>query len=174
LTAIPEWKATLALAGVLAVACATGGSPGPKREPAQTALVGIWRLIRYADTPEGGAPVFAFGNPPVGLFVFTPEGYVSINLMRNPPAPDSASTDPDPDACLPAWYCSYFGTYKLDPAGGQWTTHVLGGNIPHYLGTDQRRSFVIRGDTLLIYETYAAGGRTVHAERVLVRAGNRP
>lgn len=171
---MPRWKHTLALAGLVAMACATAGSPVRKRDALPTPLTGSWSLIRYADTPDGGEPVFAFGNPPVGLFVFTPDAYVSINLMRNPPAPDSASTDPDPDACVPAWYCSYFGTYELDPTGKQWITHVLGGNIPHYLGTDQRRFFVIRGDTLIISETYAADGRTVHGERVLVRVGNRP
>ncbi len=159
----------LALVGVLATACATG-RPGPGREPQALTLVGSWRLVRYADTPQGGATVFAFGNPPSGLFVFTPDRYVSISLMRNPPAPDSANTDPDPDACVPAWYCSYYGTYDVDLGRGQWVTHVAGGNIPHYLGTDQRRSFVIRGDTLIISESYMSAGRTVRAERVLIRA----
>lgn len=119
--------------------------------------------------PDGGAPVYAFGNPPIGLFVFTADGHVSISLMRNPPTVGTATSDPDPDVCIPAWYCSYFGTYQYDPRGPSWTTLVVGGNIPNYLGTAQRRSFKINGDLLTISETYSAAGRTFHAKRVLRR-----
>ena len=28
-------------------------------------LVGTWRLIRYADTPQGGAPIYTFGKSPI-------------------------------------------------------------------------------------------------------------
>ena len=132
-------------------------------------LVGTWELKRYADTPEGGEPVYAFGNPPVGLFVFTREGHFTVSLMRNPPAIKEASQDPDPDACIPSWYCSYFGTYTYDPAAPSWTVHVTGGNIPNYLGTDQRRAFRLSGNILTIFETYTADGRRFHGERVLVR-----
>lgn len=132
-------------------------------------LIGTWELERYADTPEGGTPVYAFGNPPLGLFVFTADGHFSVSLMRNPPAVQEVSSDPDPDACIPSWYCSYFGTYTYDAAGPSWTTRVVGGNIPNYLGTDQRRTFTLRGTTLTISETYSADGQTFHGERVLRR-----
>ncbi len=132
-------------------------------------LVGTWELQQYVDAPEGGPPVYAFGNPPVGLFVFTSDGHVAISLMRNPPALGTESSDPDPDACIPAWYCSYFGTYAYDASGPSWTTHVVGGNIPNYLGTEQRRTFKINGDMLTISESYSAGGKTFHAKRVLRR-----
>jgi Lipocalin-like domain len=138
-------------------------------ESEKNPLVGTWQLEQYVDTPESGTPVYAFGNPPVGLFVFTADGHVSISLMRNPPAVGTDSSDPDQDACIPAWYCSYFGTYRYDPAGPSWTTHVAGANIPNYLGTDQRRTFMIKGDLLTISETYAADGKTFNAKRVLRR-----
>lgn len=64
-------------------------------------LIGTWQLEQYVDAPEGGTPVYAFGNFPVGLLVFTADGHVSISLMRNPPAVGTASSDPDPDACIP-------------------------------------------------------------------------
>ena len=136
--------------------------------PADNPLVGAWTLEKYVDTPEGGAPVFVFGERPSGLFVFTPDGHVSVNLMRNPPV-SRRGVDPDPDTCVPDWYCSYFGTYEHDPAEGTWTTHVTGGNISNYLGTDQRRRFRIEGDRMIISGTYRVGGRIVQAERVLRR-----
>ena len=135
----------------------------------KNALVGTWQLEEYVDAPDGGTPVYAFGNPPIGLFVFTVDGHVSISLMRNPPAVGTATSDPDPDACIPTWYCSYFGTYRYDPHGPSWTTHVLGGNIPNYLGTEQHRTFEIKGDLLTISETYSALGKTFHAKRMLRR-----
>jgi hypothetical protein len=52
---------------------------------------------------------------------------------------------------------------------GTWVTHVLGGNIPAYLGTDQSRTFRLNGNTLTISEAYMADGQHVRAERVLRR-----
>lgn len=151
----------------LLMAAAIAGQTEP---PPSNPLVGTWSLEKFVDTPEGGAPVFAFGEQPHGLFVFTEDGNVSINLMRNPPV-SSPGTDPDPDACIPDWYCSYFGTYELDPTGDSWVTRVTGANIPNYLGTEQRRRFRIEGDRMIISETYQVEGRTVQAERVLRRLG---
>ena len=46
----------------------------PVRATSATApnpLVGSWTLERYVDTPEGGAPIYAFGEHPSGLGKFT-------------------------------------------------------------------------------------------------------
>lgn len=137
--------------------------------PERATLVGSWRLTTYMDTPEGGEPVYAYGRNPIGLFIFTADGHVSINIMRNPPDVNAPTTDPDPDACSPVWYCAYFGTYSVDLAKGEWITHVVGGNIPAYLNTDQRRTFTLHGDQLTIHESYLEGGKRVYAVRVLVR-----
>ena len=132
-------------------------------------LVGIWRLIRYADTPKGGEPIHVFGESPIGQFIFTEDGHMSVHIMHNPPDPKGAVVDPDPEACIPSWYCGYFGTYTVDAKGHYWVTHVLGGNIPAYIGTDQKRSFKIVGGQLVISEAYISGDTPVTAERVLVR-----
>jgi Lipocalin-like domain len=133
------------------------------------ALVGTWRLISYIDTETGSEPVRAFGNAPVGQFVFTADGHAAISIMRNPPAPKQSTSDIDPDASIPAWYCSYFGTYRVDPDGHGWTLHVEGANIPSFIGTEQHRTFEIDGRHMIISETYQADGKTVRAERVLER-----
>lgn len=54
-----------------------------------------------------------------------------------------------------------------------WVTQVRGGNIPAYLGTDQRRHFSIRGGGLIIAESGEVGGKSVYRERVLVREPRR-
>ena len=151
----------------LLIASAVGAAePLPPDNP----LVGAWTLEKYVDVPEGGEPVYAFGQQPSGLFVFTADGHVSISLMRNPPVSDPGA-DPDSDACVPDWFCAYYGTYDYDPAEPAWVTHVQGANIPNYIGTDQRRRFRIENDRLIISETISLDGRTVQAERILRRLG---
>jgi hypothetical protein len=152
------------LAALLASSVPAHGSSAQK-DP----LMGAWELLEYVDVPEGGQPLNGFGSNPIGMFVFTPDGHVSISLMTNPRPTESATPYPDPDACVPDWYCSYFGSYTYDPKGPSWTTHVVGGNIPSYLGTDQRRQFKIEGDVLTISETYVSGGKTYHGRRLLRR-----
>lgn len=132
-------------------------------------LVGAWRLVRYVDTPEGAAPIYPFGKEPVGLWIFTADGHFSISIMRNPPEIDTATVDPDPDACIPGWYCAYFGTYTVSSGGGAWVTDVIGSNIPTFIGTDQTRSFSIHGDTLVVDAFYLEAGKRVHVQRVLTR-----
>ena len=132
-------------------------------------LVGTWRFTTFVDTPEGGQPVYAFGKNPIGYFVFTADGHVFLNLMRNPPNASVDGVDPDPDSCVPDWFCAYFGTYTLDRKKGVWVTHVLGSNMPNYLGTEQTRPFTLRGDKLSISEPYLANGKRVQAERILIR-----
>ncbi|WP_426197637.1 lipocalin-like domain-containing protein [Massilia sp. DWR3-1-1] len=163
--------AGLLLAGA-APAQAAANTAAPAARGAQ-ALTGVWRLLRYVDTPDGAPAIYAFGERPVGQFVFTREGHFSISIMRNPPAPATASVDIDPDACIPVWYCSYFGTYRLADNGRQWIAHVDGGNIPSYIDTRQARSFEIVGQRMIIRESYEEGGRTVRAERVLERVRQR-
>ncbi len=133
-------------------------------------LVGTWRLVRYADTPKGGEPIHVFGESPIGEFIFTEDGHMSVHIMHNPPNPQDAVVDPDPEACIPSWYCGYFGTYTVDSNQRYWVTHVRGGNIPGYIGTDQKRTFTIEGDKLVISEKYMSGDVPVTGERVLVRS----
>jgi hypothetical protein len=154
------------LAGELLIGGA--GQPARAANTRQT-LVGTWRLVTYVDTPENGAPIRAFGEHPIGQFVFTADGYVSVHIMRNPPAIDETTADPDPDACVPGWYCAYFGTYTVDMRHGTWTTHVAGSNIPGFWHTDQSRSFTLDGNRLIIAETYLQGSVHVKAERILIR-----
>ena len=122
------------------------------------ALVGTWHLVRYVDTPEGGTPVQPFGNSPAGLFLFTADGNVSISIMRNPPEITAATTDPDPDACIPGWYCSCFGRTRWTISAAFGLPTLLVETYAPYLGTDQPGSFTIAHDTLTIAETYMQGG----------------
>ena len=47
------------------------------------------------------------------------------------------------------FYFGYFGTYSI-LSDSTVVHHVLGGIFPEYIGTDQPRRYIIRGDTLFI------------------------
>lgn len=107
----------------------------------------------------------------VGQFTFTEDGHTSVHIMHNPPDPENAVVDcgPDPDACMPGWYCGYFGIPYGQHRGRDGVTHIVGGNNPACVGTDQMRAFKLEGDQLLISESYMSGDAQVPAERVPAR-----
>jgi hypothetical protein len=132
-------------------------------------LVGVWKLQTFFDKQGGSAPVYAFGVKPIGLFVFSADGYASFSIMHNPPDFRVKSGKADPEDSVPLGYLSYFGTYTIDKSRGTWTTHVLGGNVPGWIGTNQTRPFKIVGNTLIISIDSTEDGKSVHAERTAVR-----
>jgi hypothetical protein len=161
-------KRTFLLFGSALLLCTARMSVAAEK-PGENPLVGTWMLARYVDTPDNGEPIFAFGRQPVGFFIFTAGGHIAFSIMRNPPDVTKPTSDPDPDACIPGWYCAYFGTYTVDTKSGTWIARVLSANIPAFLNTDQPRHFKVLGNKLVVSETYTSGGRRIEAEREFVR-----
>ena len=130
-----------------------------------------WHLefVRFVDTPEGSAPLYQHGEHPVGQFIYTADGYLSIHIMRDPadlkPAPDIPGLETTPR------YVGYVGTYTVLESESIVIHRVTGGNLSSYINSDQRRPFHLDGDTLTIGGFRAApDGRRVRWERVLIRA----
>jgi hypothetical protein len=62
-----------------------------------------------------------------------------------------------------AW--GYFGTYSIDSMHSVVTHHVNGGSVISYIGTDQHRQFMIKGDTLYLGDpTFTVGKRVLIKE----------
>src|SRR5271169_1670906 len=56
-------------------------------------LIGAWKLISYVEKPvDGSAPFYPMGEKPEGIIMYTPDGYMSAQLMR-PGRPKFASGD---------------------------------------------------------------------------------
>jgi hypothetical protein len=91
---------------MLVLLCAAAEMRAADRDHDRSALVGTCRLVRYVDTLEGSTPIQAFGAEPIGLVIFTADADVSISNMRNPLQIATATTDPDPDVCIPGWSCA--------------------------------------------------------------------
>jgi hypothetical protein len=84
--------------------------------------------------------------------------------MRTPPAGPLAGGPVNFGSLseLRPFYFGYFGTYTI-LSDSTVVHHVQGGTLPDYIGTDQFRTYRIRGDTLSI-------GAPPFPCRVLIRA----
>lgn len=46
-------------------------------------LIGAWKLVSYVEEPvDGSAPFHPLGERPKGIIMYTPDGYMSAQLMR--------------------------------------------------------------------------------------------
>src|SRR3974377_2594750 len=56
-------------------------------------LIGAWKLVSYVERPvDGSAPFYPMGEGPQGIIMYTPDGYMSAQLMH-PERPSFASGD---------------------------------------------------------------------------------
>lgn len=126
-------------------------------------LAGTWRVVRFCDRDSAGVIGEPLGPKPIGYFIYTTTGQLSIHAMRTPPTGPVAgdSVRLRNLAELRPYYFSYFGTYTIT-SDTTVVHHVQGGTFPDYIGTDQRRDYRIRGDTLSI-------GAPLFPCRVLIR-----
>jgi hypothetical protein len=131
-------------------------------------LVGTWRLVEFTDFRDGRT-THPFGAEPFGLFIYTPDGYVSIHIMHNPPPKDFDDLEmpsDQQDQLDTRSYTGYFGTYDIDPKRSVLIHNVEAGSLLGYIGTAQERPYRFEGDKLILGD-----GRT--RRRVLVRVSAR-
>lgn len=131
-------------------------------------LVGTWRLIEYSDYDSiNNKWTQPYGDHPKGFFTYTKSGIINLNgsaekPLNIPPDSEYIKTITLGAVLDNAW--GYFGTYSIDSINSVVTHHVKGGSVISYIGTDQHRQFIIKGDTLLIGDpTFKVG------KRVLIR-----
>jgi len=127
-------------------------------------LVGTWRLVEFCNVDTPGDTTYSLGRRPIGFFIYDRAGNLSIQAMRAAPS-GAFLRDSVPligMAELRTSYFGYFGTYTIT-SDSTVVHHVTGGTIPGYIGTDQRRNYRMRGDTLSI------GGGEPWSCRKLVR-----
>ena len=130
--------------------CLLTSVPAAAQQP-RPALVGTWRLVEFCNVDTPGDTTYSLGRRPIGFFMYDPAGNLTIQAMRTPP--DGAfMRDTVPLAGMAELRQSYFGYFGRYTITSDTTVvhHVTGGTIPDYIGTDQRRDYRIRGDTLAI------------------------
>ena len=142
----------------------TGVAAATSEMSAMDGVVGTWRLVEYSNYGTG-EKLQPFGSEPLGYFIYSPSGHVSIHIMRNPPPDSFRDLDLKSEerrVLRQRSYVGYFGTYEVDVKRSVVIHRVEGGTMLSYIGTDQERPFRIEGDRLII-------GRDGEWERILVR-----
>jgi hypothetical protein len=119
-----------------------GGSEGIRER-----FVGAWRLVSLeAPGPDGKI----HKADSTGLFVFTRDGHLSVQVMeRNAPQPAAAG----PEQYSHGGYEATFGTYEVDESAHTFTFHVEGALVRTLIGKDLPRSFEFSGKQLIVKST---------------------
>jgi hypothetical protein len=117
-------------------------------------LVGVWRLVSYTDELEGQKDSFPFGPEPEGFLIYTPDGFVSAQLMM-PGRSLFESHDwrgGTADEYLQAGrgYIAYCGVYRVDEEK-ETVTHIPSvALVPNLILKGQLRSITLSGDRLTL------------------------
>lgn len=128
------------------------GTASTDAEGTSARLVGAWRLVSYEARQDDGTVDHPMGRDVAGLLVYTPDGHVSMQVMR-PGRPRFASGDigggsPRELEAAASGYFAYAGTFEVDEAEGTVTHRVELSLVPNWVGAEQKRFVRMRDDEL--------------------------
>ena len=133
-------------------------------------LIGAWKLVSYVEKPvNGSAPNHPMGERPRGIIMYTPDGYMSAQLMRPDRSPfasgDWFKATPEEYAREASMYFAYTGPFDVNEKEKIVTHSVFVSVFPNWIGQTQQRVVRIEGDTLHLSTTspIQAGGQAVNA-----------
>lgn len=114
-------------------------------------FVGAWRLVSFESRRPDGTLTYPFGEAPIGIAIFSPDGHVAAQLMR-PDRPPLSSPGPTAEEIRQAFdgCVAYFGACNVDEATHTLVTRVAGSLFPNWIGGDQVRDFEFRGEQLVL------------------------
>ncbi len=131
----------------------------PHTAEARKAVAGTWELVEHKTTMANGEVRRAFGPNPKGLFIFSPDGHTTVQIV-NPERPAAAldQASEDEARALMRTYLAYFGSYDVDAATRKIVVHTTSDLNPMNSGTDQIRFYEIDGDTMYLQPPPSAAG----------------
>ncbi len=142
-------------------------------------LIGAWKLVSYVEMPADGGPLaHPMGERPVGIIMYTPDGYMSAQLMRANRTPFASAdwykaTPEEYGREGPACF-AYSGPFHVDEELETVTHSVVVSLFPNWIGQTQKRVAKVDGDTLHLSTASPihSGGRMVNASLQWQRAGS--
>jgi len=117
-------------------------------------LLGVWRLVNYTDEQSGREDTLPFGPDPQGFLIYSPDGFVSAQLMRTG-RPAFHSSDwhhgtPEEYQASGSGYIAYCGKFEVDEEHAT-VTHIPSVSLlPNLIGGRQCRSIDLEGDRLVL------------------------
>jgi hypothetical protein len=105
-------------------------------------LVGTFRLVSLEARRSDGAISHPFGDRPIGVFIFDPDGNFAVQLTSSDPPPDGAADAGNA-------YTAMFGTYRVDAERQTFTLTPEGASHPALIGTEVLRHVDLRDDVAI-------------------------
>ena len=101
-------------------------------------VVGTWRLKRWETRDAEGRVAYPLGPNAVGYLIYTPEGHVSVSIMRADrlafAGDDLLAGAPEERAAAAAGYVAYAGRYEV--RGGAVVHRVELSLFPNWVGSE--------------------------------------
>lgn len=149
---------------VIVVAMVVSGGSLEAQRP-----LGTWELLSRTDSSAAGVQPAdgPLGADPIAWIIYDRRGHVAAQLMARDRGRSAAtsptSLPPDPNnSAASSGYDAYFGTYEVDSVDHSITHHLLAALSPADVGRTLKRTFLMRGDTLLLsFTTRRADGTSV-------------
>ena len=141
-------------------------------------LIGAWKLVSYVAKPvDGSAPFYPMGEKPMGIIMYTPDGFMSAQLMR-PDRSTFASGDLFDGTAEEyreeaSTYIAYSGPFHVDEEKKTLTHSMFVSLFPNWTGQTQLRVVKIDGDILHLSTAspIKSSGKTVTSYLQWKRAG---
>jgi hypothetical protein len=142
----------------------------------RTNLIGAWTLQSYeARSIDGSKVTYPLGVNAQGIIMYTPDGYMSAQLMRSD-RPHSSGDDMQPAAddelaAVASGYLSYSGPYSV-VGDGLIAHHIAISLLPNWVDGTQYRAARLHGSVLELSppEPILIGGQPRNARLVWHRA----
>ena len=142
----------------------SAGAQEMKEKTVKGQMFGVWAVVSVVNEADG-KKTEPYGANPKGQFIFTADGYFSINIIH-PDRPKFVSNNrttgtPEENKAAMQRSNSSFGTYEIS-SDGSITLHIVGSTFPNWDGTKQKRLAAIKGDEITwANPTPSIGGNTV-------------
>jgi len=137
---------TLLSIGMTLVLLSWGAAGGWAKSDAadRNGLVGAWRLVEL-DQPGPDGKLKRVDSS--GLFVFTSDGHLSVQVMDHEPKQEKAAS---PEQYSQGGYEASYGSYTVDEQTHTFTFHVEGALVRSLIGKDLLRAFEISGNRMIV------------------------
>jgi hypothetical protein len=133
-------------------------------------LIGAWKLVSYEERPvDGSAPFYPMSEQPLGIIMYTPDGYMSAQLCapdRKPFASGDWFRGTDDDYKKEAsTYIAYTGPFHVDEEKQTLTHTMFISLFPNWIGQTQPRVVKIEGNSLYLSTAspITSGGKVVNS-----------
>jgi hypothetical protein len=133
-------------------------------------LTGVWELLSLQDSRPNGDVQDWMGKKPSGTLIYSPDGHMALQIMRDPPSAGSSMWSIDGRVLLPSastndtrdalsGYYAYFGTWEIDERADTVTHNVRASLRSGEVGAHYVRPYELVGEQLLLrYQIDAADG----------------